>query len=85
VAQIEIRFTEQEVAQILWVLSEASELAGDADALSSVALIEATLRMVRERFDPRRPDSTVLLERWPSASGSLKRFVAPGFRATSSS
>jgi hypothetical protein len=31
--EIEIRFTEQEVAQILWVLSEASDLAGATDAL----------------------------------------------------
>ncbi len=53
VAEIEIRFTEQEVAQILWMLSEASDLAGATDALSSLALIEQTLRMVRERFDRR--------------------------------
>ncbi len=50
-----IRFTEEEVAQILWVLSEASDLAGGADALSSLAMIEDTLRMVRERFDRRGP------------------------------
>jgi len=56
VAEIEIRFTEQEVAQILWVLSEASDLAGATDALSSLALIEQTLRMVRERFDRRSPE-----------------------------
>jgi len=56
VDEIEIRFTEQEVAQILWVLSEASDLASGADALSSVAMIEDTLRMVRERFDRRRPE-----------------------------
>lgn len=54
-AEIEIRFTEQEVAQILWVLSEASELADAADAWSSLAMIEGTLRMVRERFDQRGP------------------------------
>jgi len=55
VDEIEIRFTEQEVAQILWVLSEASDLAGAADALSSLAMIEDTLRMVRDRFDRRGP------------------------------
>lgn len=54
-AEIEIRFTEQEVAQILWVLSEATELADAADAWSSLAMIEGTLRMVRERFDQRGP------------------------------
>jgi hypothetical protein len=56
VDEIEIRFTEQEVAQILWVLSEAADLAGAADALSNLAMIEGTLRMVRERFDRRRPE-----------------------------
>jgi hypothetical protein len=55
VEEIEIRFTEHEVAQILWVLSEASDLASAADALSSLAMIEGTLRMVRDRFDRRRP------------------------------
>lgn len=55
-AEIEIRFTEQEVAQILWVLSEASDLARTTDALSSLALIEQTLRMVRDRFDQRSPE-----------------------------
>lgn len=49
-----IRFTEREVAQILWVLTEAADLAHDAQALSSVALIEDTLRLVRERFDRRQ-------------------------------
>ncbi len=52
---IEIRFTEQEVAKILWVLNEASELAAASDALSSLALIEEALRMVRDRFDRRDP------------------------------
>jgi hypothetical protein len=56
VDEIEIRFTEQEVAKILWILSEASDLAAAADALSSLAMIEETLRMVRERFDRRRPE-----------------------------
>lgn len=41
--EIEIRFTEQEVAQILWVLSEASDLAGATDALSG------TLDVMAER------------------------------------
>ncbi|MDQ6909404.1 MAG: hypothetical protein M3Z84_01260 [Actinomycetota bacterium] len=54
--EIEIRFTEREVAQILWVLSEASDLATASDALSNLAVIEETLRMVRDRFDNRRPD-----------------------------
>ena len=53
---IEIRFTEREVAQILWVLSEAADLANDAHALSNLAMIEETLRMVRDRFDRRRPE-----------------------------
>lgn len=53
---IEIRFTEREVAQILWVLSEAADRAHGAHALSDVALIEGTLRMVRDRFDRRRPE-----------------------------
>ena len=52
---IEIRFTEREVAQILWVLTEASDLAAGSDALSTLALIEETLRMVRDRFDRRNP------------------------------
>jgi hypothetical protein len=53
---IEITFTEREVAQILWVLSEAADLASSAQALSDLALLEETLRMVRERFDRRRPE-----------------------------
>lgn len=53
--EIEVRFTEQEVAKILWVLTEASELAAASDALSSLALTEDTLRMVRDRFDRRDP------------------------------
>jgi hypothetical protein len=57
VDEIEIRFTETEVAQILWVLSEAAEHAIQSDALASLALIEETLRMVRDRFDRRRPES----------------------------
>lgn len=52
----EIRFTEREVAQILWVLSEPADLAHEAHALSDVALIEDTLRMVRDRFERRRPE-----------------------------
>jgi hypothetical protein len=56
VDDIEIRFTEREVAQILWVLSEAADLASEAHALSNLALVEETLRMVRERFDRRRPE-----------------------------
>ena len=37
VDELEIRFTETEVAQILWVLSEAAEHAGESDALASLA------------------------------------------------
>ena len=54
-ADIEIRFTEREVAQILWVLSDAAEVAAATDALSSLALFEETLRMVRDRYDRRQP------------------------------
>jgi hypothetical protein len=56
VDEIQIWFTETEVAQILWVLSEAAELADTADTLSTLALIEETLRMVRDRFDRRQPE-----------------------------
>ena len=45
-----------EVAQILWVLSEAAELADTADTLSTLALIEEALRMVRDRFDRRHSE-----------------------------
>lgn len=56
VDELEIRFTETEVAQILWALSEAAGLAGTTDALSTLAMIEETLRMVRDRFDRRQPE-----------------------------
>jgi hypothetical protein len=56
VEELEIRFTETEVAQILWVLSEAADHAEVTDSLSGLALLEETLRMVRDRFDRRRPD-----------------------------
>jgi hypothetical protein len=56
VDEIQIWFTETEVAQILWVLSEATELADTANTLSTLALIEETLRMVRDRFDRRQPE-----------------------------
>lgn len=52
-AELEIRFTEAEVAQILWVLTEAAEHAVELSALSSLAMVEETLRMVRARFDQR--------------------------------
>lgn len=55
--EIEIRFRETEVAQILWVLSEAADHAAETNALASLALIEETLRMVRDRFDRRRPEA----------------------------
>lgn len=54
-SDIEIIFTEAEVAQILWVLVEAADLAESRDVLSSLALIEDTLQMVRDRFDHRGP------------------------------
>ncbi|MFN8050587.1 MAG: hypothetical protein U0Q22_04060 [Acidimicrobiales bacterium] len=54
-AGVEITFSEEEVAQILWVLTDATELAEGTDALSTLALVEDTLRMVRDRFDRRRP------------------------------
>ncbi len=79
--EIEIRFTEQEVAQILWVLSEASDLAGATDALSSLALFEQTLRMVRERFDRRSPESLgtldVMAER-VKVTEAVRRTWVPG-------
>ena len=53
---IEIRFTEREVAQILWALTESADFAAAADALSHLALVEDTYRMVRERFDRRQPE-----------------------------
>ena len=55
-ADIEIRFTEQEVALILWSLDESAALAESTDALSTLALLEETFRMVLERFDRRQPD-----------------------------
>ena len=54
--EIDIIFTEREVAQILWVLSEAADLANSAHALSNLAMIEDTLRMVRDKFDRRAPE-----------------------------
>jgi hypothetical protein len=39
----------------LWVLTDAAALAEDRVAWSTVALLEETLLMVRERFDHRRP------------------------------
>jgi hypothetical protein len=61
VDDIEIRFTEREVAQILWVLSEAADRAHEAHALSDVALIEDTLRMVRNRSTAVVPSSRYAL------------------------
>lgn len=55
VAELEIRFTEAEVPQILWVLTEAADHVVELSALSSLAMIEETLRMVRARFDQRGP------------------------------
>ncbi|MGH9225754.1 MAG: hypothetical protein ACRD2W_18650 [Acidimicrobiales bacterium] len=79
--EIEICFTEQEVAQILWGLAEASDLATASDALSNLALIEETLRMVRDRFDRRNPSSPRY--RWAMAervkvTEAVRRTGVPG-------
>lgn len=50
-----IAFSEVEVARILWVLTEATELAEQVDALSTLAHIEEILKLVRDRFDRHRP------------------------------
>ncbi len=50
---IEVCFSEDEVAQVLWVLHEVSELVESIDALSTLALVEATYLMVRSRYDTR--------------------------------
>lgn len=57
-SDIDIVFTESEVAQILWVLVEAADLAESQDVFSSLALIEDTLQMVRDRFDRRGPSGS---------------------------
>ena len=54
-AEIEIVFTESEVALVLWVLAEAADLAEQHDVLASLALIEEARQMVRDRFDRRGP------------------------------
>ncbi len=56
VDEVEIRFTDREVAQILWVLSDAADLADSAHALSTLAMIEDTPRMVRDKFERRGPE-----------------------------
>jgi hypothetical protein len=55
VDEIEIRFTESEIADVLWVLYEAVELADQIDALASRAQFERVYRLVRQRFDERQP------------------------------
>ena len=45
-----IAFSEVEVARILWVLTEATELAEQVDALSTLAHVEEILKLVRDRF-----------------------------------
>ncbi len=50
-----IAFSEVEVARILWVLTEATELAEQVDALSTLAHVEEILKLVRDRFDRHRP------------------------------
>ena len=52
-SEAEIRFTETEVAQILWALTDATEHAASINALSAQIMLEETLRMVRARFDER--------------------------------
>ena len=54
-AAAEIAFTESEVAQIIWVLLDATELAERNDALATLAMLEDALRLVRHRFEQRRP------------------------------
>ncbi len=49
----ELRFTEDEVAGILWALFEAADLAEQMDALSAMALIEEWYGLLRRRFDER--------------------------------
>jgi hypothetical protein len=81
VAEIEIRFTEREVAQNLWVLTEASEFATAADALSSLALIESTLRVVRERFDrcgPEYPETLRAMPERVKVTEAVRRAGVPG-------
>ena len=55
VAGVEITFTESEVAEIIWVLLDSADLAERNDALASLAMLEDALRLVRHRFDQRRP------------------------------
>ncbi len=79
-AEIEIRFTEQEVAQILWVLSEASELAGAGDALSSVALIEGTRRRCASDLTIAVPTSRTLgaMAERIKVTGAVRHTGVPG-------
>ena len=48
-----MRFTEQEVGRILWVLDDAARLAREREALSALALIGEVNQMVWQRFDER--------------------------------
>ena len=50
---VEVCFTENETAGILWVLRAAADLADQADLLSSLALFEQTYDVVRGRYDDR--------------------------------
>ena len=54
VSEEDICFSEGEVAQVLWVLTDAAEHAAEVRALSTLVLMEETLQMVRARFDERR-------------------------------
>ena len=49
----QLRFSEDEVAQILWALAESLEMADQLDALSTLVLVRETFAMVRRRFDQR--------------------------------
>jgi hypothetical protein len=48
-----LRFSETEVAQILWALYDSAELAGQFDALPTRAMVEDVFLMVLSRFQER--------------------------------
>lgn len=51
--EVRICFNEDEVAQILWSLAEAIEMAERLDALSTSVQIEESFAVARRRFDRR--------------------------------
>ena len=50
---VEVCFTENETARLVWALWSAAELAEQSDLLSSLALFEDVHDLVRERYDER--------------------------------